>query len=208
MKNIYIALTLSIGFLFSSCGKTRSTTTELTLNENPFQLIEKGDLTFTSTDAKGSGKFIYKKKNKKSDNSFTFSLKLPEENASVTLIANADKDLNNGASVTFKRSAEKLKVQLIVSGETHDLSSDFDDVDISKDKVSFVIDIHDETPAHIIIWEKNESDHYEDREAKYNSSKEKRITKKASGKYWGFKLEKASLISPEKGEPKHHHHHN
>ena len=205
MKNIHIALSLAIGFMFASCGGTKNPTNDLTLNGNPFQLIEKGNLTFSSTDAKGSGKFIYSKPNKESDNSYTFSIKLPENNSSVTLIANADKDLNNGVSITFKKLTNKLKVDLIVAGTSHDISSDFDYVDVSKDKIGFAIDVHDEDPAHIIIWEKNSSDHYHKKDAKYNS--ENKIKKgKANGKFWGFTLEKANLMSPKTGKAKDHHH--
>ena len=206
MKIKYIALTFAVSFFFSNCGNKGKQSKDPKINGNSFQLISGDELELKEASAEGTGEYIYSNENKSSTNSFTFSFKLLGENSSVKLIANSDRNLKNGASLDFMRSGNELKVKLNLGGNTYNLDSFFSHIDASSETLSFALDVHNEDPTHFLIWEKKGNHHYHDHDALYNSEKEG-ISGKVSGKYWGFKLEKAQLIAPEVGEPKLHHHH-
>ena len=110
MKKIAMGLVLLI--MAASCGGSGASY-DKNLNGNPLVLLDKGTLAFTENEAKGSGKFIFLNPIPVDDSkSFEFSMRLLEDNSSVTVVTNADNKLENGLSIIFSRKADKLEVKV------------------------------------------------------------------------------------------------
>ncbi len=208
MKKIAMGLVLLI--MAASCGGSGASY-DKNLNGNPLVLLDKGTLAFTENEAKGSGKFIFLNPIPVDDSkSFEFSMRLLEDNSSVTVVTNADNKLENGLSIIFSREEKKLKVAVKLGLVNHDISAKFTSLKAS-DPLSFVIDVHAEESAHVLIWKK-ESSYTKDNtlfnsDEKDSGEKKKYAMKsKVTGIFWGFALNKAGISNPKVDKAKDHHH--
>jgi|GEM_PF-6736562 len=209
MKKIAMGLVLLI--MAASCG-VGSSSYDKSLSGNPLVFLEKGDLQVTENEASGSGKFVFLNPIPVDDSkSFEFSMRLLEDSSSVTIVTKAGNKLENGLSIVFSRKAEKLEVNVTLGTYKKSISDKFTSLKAS-DPLSFVIDVHAEDPAHVLIWKKESS--YTKDNTRFNSnekdsqnSKLYAMKSKVTGKFWGFALNKAEISSPKVGAPKHSHSH-
>ena len=104
---------------------------------------------------------------------------------------------SNGKTQRTLKEGQEIIVQIA--------KDSFNSLDATK-AISIAIDIHnDENPAHVLIWSGNS--HYTEENALYNSEKENNLEVQGSGKFWGFELKDAKMMSPKVGSHKLHHHH-
>ncbi len=189
----------------ASCGGSGASY-DKNLNGNPLVLLDKGTLAFTENEAKGSGKFIFLNPIPVDDSkSFEFSMRLLEDNSSVIIVTKAGNKLQDGLSIIFSRKPDKLEVKVTLGTDEKDISEKFTSLKAS-DPLSFVIDVHAEDPAHVLIWEKKDDNHYKKKNAFFNSEADRMLTK-VTGTFWGFALNKAEISNPKVDKAKHHHHH-
>lgn len=160
----------------ASCG-VGSSSYDKSLSGNPFVFLEKGDLQVTENEASGSGKFVFSNPIPVDDSkSFEFSLQLSEEESSVKIVTKADNKLENGLSIIFSQKANTLEVKVTLGTDEKDISDKFTSLKAS-DPLSFVIDIHAEDPAHVLIWKKESS--YTKDKTLFNSNEKDSVEEKS-----------------------------
>ena len=213
MKKIAMGLVFFI--MAASCGDSVPSY-DKSLNGNPLEFLEKGDLALTENDANGSGKFVFSNP-LSGDHSFEFLVHLEDNSSSVTVVTNADNKLEKGLSIIFFREEEELKVTVKLGTDEHHIDEKFNSLKDSDPLYaskphSFVIDVHAEDPAHVLIWKKQDSytiDNvlFNSEEKESGQIKKYPMGSKVTGKFWGFDLTKSKISNPKVDKPKHSHHH-
>ena len=198
---------LLFAFTLSSCGgddETSNNSNSPKINDNLFSFVGSGDnLQVSDNKVSGRGALIFNDPLKEEDNSYTFSLSL-EESGSLELITNSDKELKNGVILKFSRKETILHVLASVGTKTIDITDNFKSLDAST-TISFVIDVHNESPAHVVIW--SGASKLSEENALFNSEEDQNMPGQSSGNFWGFRLESAKVESPKADHAHLHHHH-
>lgn len=161
------------------------------LNGVEYEVLEPGTLVSTANNVKGTGVLQVKKALAEEDNNFALNFTLADKGA-LTLVANAEKGLKDGANLTFARDGKTLKVLLKVGSQEDDLSTDFENV-AADSTLSIAVDVHGH--GHLIIW----VGEGEEQEYAFNADLE--------GTSWGLRLTDASLNSIKADKPKEEHEH-
>jgi hypothetical protein len=206
MRNSRNILGLFLCMALASCGKddskNKSDSGNGKISGNAFNLIDPGSLQVTENKISGTGKLIFSNPLKENESSYTFTLSL-DNKASLELVANADKTLASGISFQFVREDKVLKASATVKGQTLDISEWFKGLDASK-ALPIVIDVHDEDPAHVLVW--SGATKFTEESALFNSEVHVEMPGKGSGRFWGFNLNNAQVEAPTADEPKLSHH--
>ena len=177
----------------------RAATQKQQVNGNDLNLIDAGTLAFAGKDVRGTGTFVFQSPMKHDDNSVSFSLSL-EDQGSLLLTTNADRELKSGVSLKFARDKAVLKTHLMVGDSQVDISGQFAAIDASQ-VMKLHIDIHNsEDPAHVVVWVGDSK--FSEHDAVFNSEEHAATPGKGSGKFWGLQLVNAQVLSPSSAEPK------
>jgi len=187
MKTTFIAmLVAALGLV--GCGKDSPNTQTPPVQTYKLNGLEylpiaeaKEGLVIAPTQLGGTGNIVFRIPRPK-DNNYVVDFSLPKL-GSLTLVANGDTKLKNGANVTFTRgNDDKLQVfattgdvVCVVGTAACDLSADFAHVDTTK-AITMQFDIHEH--GHIIHFENGVQ------------RNEYAITK-VGGTFWGLKLSNA-----------------
>lgn len=195
--------TVSFLFLSASCGDSDGGGSDSTkkLDGVSYVVVDAGSLEHGSTEVSGEGSFAFSEPRKDQGNSFAFTGTIAD-GGSLSLFSNAETGLENGVEVKFSRTAAVLSVEILVAGESIDISSSFTATDATEE-LSFVIDIHngEDPAAHVLIWAGNEKN-FGEGTALFNSEEGAERTGQGSGNLWGFYLSNATLTSAVASEPK------
>ena len=115
-----------------------------------------------------------------------------------------------GLSIIFFREEEELKVTVKLGTDEHHIDEKFNSLKDSDPLYaskphSFVIDVHAEDPAHVLIWKKQDSytiDNvlFNSEEKESGQIKKYPMGSKVTGKFWGFDLTKSKISNPRKLE--------
>lgn len=194
MKNL--AISLMLGLALVGCSKDEGggaggpgtgggepTTQAKTLSGLEYKVLS-GEVKGDDAKVAGSGSMIFRNPAPGLDANFTVAFTL-EDKGSLAVVGNSDVQLN-GVNVIFSRNGKELGVELKVGSESYDLSPVFEKIK-ADGNLEFSFDIH----AHgHLIFIRNDLDEKEfDFEAEVNS------------KFWGLKLDKASVSSAKVNKP-------
>ncbi|MCO5143159.1 MAG: hypothetical protein M9962_08730 [Oligoflexia bacterium] len=122
------------------------------------------------------------------------------------MASHANESLNNGFEIEFLRQGKgnsSLKGKLFAQGQTWEVTNQFDAIH-ADDFIQLQIDVHnDESPSHIIIWNRSNGDDFSEGSAVLNSAEEIDGSPGIGvGTRWGVKLNNGALFRAEKMDPK------
>ena len=220
MRKFVMHILSSLLVFLASCGNDDSTKEDGVFKGLSYSTIGESDLVSGENQIKGNGTILFTQPlgSIDSNNHFTFSFLL-EDGQSISLVANAAENANNGFEFVVERSATTAEWKMVVGSESIDIDDKFKDIDITKE-VRLAIDIHNkETPAHVIVWngdntefketnaiynsaEKHEHEEGEHEEGEHEEGEheegehehgESKSPGNGKGTFWGFKLSGATL---------------
>lgn len=147
-----------------------------TLQGVEYIVLESNSLETSSSMIFGTGKIIFRAPRPEEDSRFLLDFTL-EDGGSVTLISNANDQLEKGARIVFERSGTKLNVFLRAGAENYDLSSDFAGVDASL-SLPWIAEIHAHGHA-VLLWAGTKSEYA--------------FSTRPTDRLWGLALNKAKV---------------
>lgn len=180
---ILFSFSLLSALFLVGCGKTGTGNPTLKplpkLNGAEYLPLDKAGLDTTSeTKVAGTGSLIFKNPRPSDDSNFQITFQL-EPQSLLTLVTNANENLEQGVSITFTRPAanKTLRVTAKVGNKDYDYSIDFAARDASA-PLTFSVDVHGH--GHIIFYDGN------NKEQEY-------ATPAVGAKFYGLILNKATV---------------
>lgn len=170
-----------------------------------YTYLDQGDLKIENNTLQGTGTILFKQPLSGGVDSghhlnldFTLS-----PDSSLIVSTYADNQLKDGIQLVFRVSAEGKLSVLLKHGETAtDVSGSFMEVDVTK-PVSLSIDVHnDEDPAHVLVWNGNETEFKEDTALLNSEEDGNNVPGKGKDSYWGLTLNKAQVSKTELSDAK------
>lgn len=176
--NIISGLLLVLLLVVTACGTNSGSgenqPSNYRLNGAEYLLLGDASLKTSETTLEGVGKLVFSDPRLKEDNNYRLEFSLPN-NGSVTLVANAEKDLSKGVEILFSREGSLLKV--VMDGA--DISEAFTEVDAAQ-TVTMAIDVH--AHGHAVFWPNG------------GAEIEEAFSTRPKAKFWGL-IVKGALVS-------------
>jgi hypothetical protein len=204
-----LAKFLPILFVLSACGgdykdpETAAGGKEAVFGSQKVRMVS-GDLNVTGAAIQGTGSLVFDSRYDqfKTGGSYALDFTL-EDGGSVTLVSHSNESLANGFQVEYRREGAAVKVALRAQGNTWNAGNNFNGID-SAGALKFQTDVHnDETPAHVVVWNRLLGDNFAGPNAVLNSAEEVDGSPGiGTGTHWGLILNKASVTRADRSDPK------
>lgn len=169
-----------------------------------------GSLTVSNGSISGSGAALFESRygQFQSGGSYALDFRL-NDGGSLTLVSHANEQLGSGYELIFRRQGagnDSLKVELRAQGGSWASVSNFAHIDAAGN-IQLQIDVHnDESPAHVLVWDRSQGDDFSANAAILNSGEEIDGSPGiGNGIRWGLVLDRAEVTRAERSEPKFEH---
>lgn len=122
------------------------------------------------------------------------------DGGSFKLLSHSNTALEDALEISFVRDGNALEVTLSAGGQSEDISRAFASVNASS-PVKIQVDVHnDESPAHVMVWNRLATQSFTPATALYNSSNG-RSPGPGGGARWGFEIDRASVSLGQRTRP-------
>ncbi len=166
--------------------------------------VVSGALEVSGSAIQGTGAVIFNSRYDqfKSGGSYALDFTLGD-GGSVTVVSHANETLSSGFEMEYRREGAALKAALRAQGNTWSAGNNFNAIDAAG-QLKFQIDIHnDESPSHVIVWNRLAGDNFAAPNAVLNSAEEVDGSPGiGTGTRWGLVLKNASVTRADRSESK------
>jgi len=203
MKASHLLLPLLL--LLASCGGDYPESEEegVPFGSDKVRAIS-GTLDISAGAIQGSGSALFNSRYETFQSGGSYALDFTlADGGSLTLVSHANSSLSGGFELLFRRDGAALKVSLHAQGSSWEATTQFNAIDASG-ALRLQVDVHnDESPAHIVVWDRATAPDFEDHSATLNSADEIDGSPGiGSGIRWGLVLGQATVTSAERSAPK------
>lgn len=200
MKKIFL---LSI-LILTSCGggpnpdrdALLALPTEQNVAGEKFNLLSaKENLILDKGTVRGHGKFRFAQDLGTSESGHNFLIKFKlTESSILKFTAYAHKDLSNGITLSFGRSASGVRFLVSCGGTTDDASTFLKTLDVESE-ITLSLDIHNnEGVAHLVLWDAQTDAKLFDSAVHIEG-----LVGRGQGQHWGMELHDAHVLNVHKG---------
>jgi hypothetical protein len=201
----YLPLLLAL----SACGgdykdpENAATGKEAVFGSQKVRIVS-GNLDVSGAAIQGTGSVVFDSRYDQFKSGGSYALDFTvEDGGSVTVVSHANEALASGFEVEYQREGAALKVTLRAQGQTWAAGNNFNGIDAAG-ALKFQVDVHnDETPSHVIVWNRLLGDNFAGPSAILNSAEEVDGSPGiGTGTRWGLILNKASVTRADRTDPK------
>ncbi len=201
MYKLLVLLGVAVALVGCSAVKQTVGIPTQSLNNVAYTVLSDSSLVNGGTNVSGNGTIIFNAPLSSISSGHSYALTFTlQNNGSLTLASHSSNALANAFSVKFLREGSVLKVSMIASGTTKDISSSFSSVSAIA-PITLQIDIHnDESPVHMLAWTGSV---YTETAAAFNSEESGNESPgNGMGQYWGLVLAGAKVTNAVVGDAK------
>jgi len=207
-----LAKFLPLLLVLSACGgdykdpETAAGGQEIVLGSQKVRLVS-GNLNVSGSSIQGTGSLVFDSRYDSFQSGGSYALNFTlEDGGSVTLVSHSNEALASGFEMEFRREgsgADSLKVALRAQGNIWNSVNNFTAINAA-DPIQLQVDVHnDETPAHLMVWNRLLGDNFTRPNAILNSADEIDGSPGiGTSTRWGLLLNKASVTRADRSEPK------